>query len=60
MWHLLPLSLREIVCPGTFKNALINHIWKVDIMSEYQYCVEEKGIEPSLEPLTVQETILTS
>ena len=45
MWNRLPLNLREIVCPGDFKEALLKHIWKEDIMAEYKRCLEEHQIE---------------
>ena len=44
-WNTLPLSLREIVCPGTFRKELLAHIWKVDVMAQYQSCLEDNGIE---------------
>ena len=45
MWNRLPLNLREIVCPGQFKTALLEYLWKVDIMTEYRKCLNEMGID---------------
>ena len=27
-WNALPLLIRQIVCPSSFKNELIKHLWK--------------------------------
>ena len=45
MWNKLPLNLREIVCPGTFKIALLRHIWHVDVVNKYEQCLDDNGIE---------------
>ncbi len=47
-WNTLPPGLRETVCPGTFKNRLLFHIWGVDVMADYQRCIEQNiGIGPA-------------
>ncbi len=43
MWNILPLSLREVVCPATFKNSLLKYIWHVNVMDKYQECLEDSG-----------------
>ena len=47
-WNRLPLSLREIVCPGKFKVALLEHLWKDGIMAEYMRCMDENGVHPDV------------
>ena len=45
MWNRLPLSLREIICPGEFKTALLEHLWKEDITAVYRQCLHENEID---------------
>ena len=33
LWNKLPYDLRDIVCPGAFKMALLDHIWKENVTS---------------------------
>ena len=35
IWNRLPISLREIIRPSTFKIELIKYLWKKDINDEY-------------------------
>ena len=50
MWNRLPLGLRDIVCPGEFKIALLEHLWKEDIMAEYRRCLNETEITIDVAP----------
>ena len=43
LWNKLPLSVREIVCPGTFKQTLIKYLWKEDITAVYNDSLEING-----------------
>ena len=46
MWNNLPLKLREIVCPGEFKTALLEYLWKEDITAEFKKClIDEMGTD---------------
>ena len=44
LWNKLPLSLREIIRPGLFKNKLLEYLWNNDIKDEYVAYISSEGI----------------
>ena len=43
LWNKLPFDLRAIVCPGAFKTALLDHIWKENVTSVVNELRETTG-----------------